>query len=408
MDFAVRQTRLSDAPNGAPSPVSQRIDKRLGRAGDSGGRRRFRAERGRRAARREVGLVSSNGQSGLPQGKSGPAPCHPVRQPIDAFPCRSLRRSRRASRQSSATLSVSASGLMVARSSRLGHSGSRLPGRRYESSHHGLAASRPRTLGSGASAVSSPPTKPSSRLGTRHIVRSNAAVRSAPLPVRHPGPRVTAAGRCTPAPSGPATTASQSGQRHASYHPPRPIMSAARDRMLSTPCRARLRAARHYRIAAPGDRPHKAPSAASGRRNGSDGRPCALESPLSPRLRNHAWGASRRPQPSQGSALLARGARQCARPIRSGRREADRIGNDAAAAQPVPFGPSLQGDAPRAVPRAGGIPQARGSARRGPRRRGSGPLRRRPLPAPCGEVTPKPGPPTAPARARAENAGANR
>ena len=230
------------------------------------GARRSGAERGRRAARREVGLVSSNGQSGLPHGKSGPAPCHTVRQPIDAFPCRSLRRSRRASRQSSATFSVSASGLMVARSSRLGHSGSRLPGHRYEPSRHGLAASRPRTPGSGASAVTPPPTKPSSRLGTRHIERCNAVVRSAPLPVRHPGPRVTAAGRCTPAPSGPATTASQSGQRHASYHPPRPIMSAARDRMLSTPCRARLRAARHYRIPAPGDMPRRTPSAASGRR----------------------------------------------------------------------------------------------------------------------------------------------
>ena len=289
MDFAVRQSRLSDAPNGTPRPVSQRIDKRLGRAGDSGTRRRFRAERGRRAARREVGLVSSNGQSGLPHGKSGPAPCHTVRQPIDAFPCRSLRRSRRASRQSSATLSVSASGLMVARSSRLGHSGSRLPGHRYESSRHGLAASRPRTPGSGASAVTPPPTKPSSRFGTRHIVRCNAVVRSAPLPVRHPGPRVTAAGRCTPAPSGPATTASQSGQRHASYHPPRPIMSAARDRMLSIPCRARLRAARHYRIAPPGDMPRKAPSAASGRRIGSDGR-CASRRP--PDERHH--GADRR------------------------------------------------------------------------------------------------------------------
>ena len=76
--------------------------------------------------------------------------------------------------------------------------------------------------------------------------------RSAPLPVRHPGPRVTAAGRYTPAPSGLATTASQSGQRHASYHPPRLIMSAARDKMLSTPCRARLRAARHYRFRATG------------------------------------------------------------------------------------------------------------------------------------------------------------
>ena len=93
----------------------------------------------------------------------------------------------------------------------------------------------------------------------------------APLPVRHPGPHVTAAGGCTPAPSGPATTAAQSGQRHASYHPPRPVMSAARDKMLSTPCRARLRAARHYRTPPPGDRPRKAPSAASGRWNGSDG-----------------------------------------------------------------------------------------------------------------------------------------
>ena len=312
MDFAVRQTRPSDALNGAPHPVSQRIDKRLGRAGDSGTPRRYRAQRGCRAARREVGLVSSNGQSGLPQGKSGPAPCHPVRQPIDAFPCRSLRRSRRASRQSSATLSVSASGLMVARSSRLGHSGSRLPGHRYESSRHGLAASRPRTPGSGASAVSSPPTKPSSRLGTRHIVRSNAAVRSAPLPVRHPGPRVTAAGRCTPAPSGPATTASQSGQRHASYHPPRPIMSAARHRMLSTPCRARLRAARHYRIPPPGDMARKTPSAASGRRSGSDGalrlRPPARRTP--PRCGSSSrWRGSPPCRASRGSPPAGRAGR---------------------------------------------------------------------------------------------------
>ena len=190
---------------------------------------------------------------------------------MDAFPCRSLRRSRRASRQSSATRSVSAPVLMVARSSCLGHAGSRSPGRRYESSRHGLAASRPRTPGSGAVRFLSPPTKPSSRLGTRHIVRCNAVVRSAPLPVRHPGPRVTAAGRYTPAPSGLATTASQSGQRHASYHPPHSIMSAARDKMLSTTCRARLRAARHYRTPAPGDSPRKAPSAASRRRKGSDG-----------------------------------------------------------------------------------------------------------------------------------------
>ena len=168
---------------------------------------------------------------------------------------------------------------MVARSSRLGHSGSRTPGRRYESSRHGLAASRPRTPSSGAVRFFSPPTKPSSRLGTRHIVRCNAVVRSAPPPVRHPGPRVTAAGRCTPAPSGPATTASQSGQRHASYHPPRPIMSAARDKMLSTPCRARLRAARHYRIPAPDDRPRKTTSAASGRPSGSDGRRASDRSP---------------------------------------------------------------------------------------------------------------------------------
>ena len=147
---AVRQMRLPDPPNCAPRPVSWRTAKRLDRAGDSGGRRRFRAERGRRAARREVGLVSSNGRSGLPHGKSGPAPCHTVRQSIDAFPCRSLRRSRRASRQSSAALSVSAPGLMVARSSRPRHSGSRSPGRQYESSRHGLAASRPRTPGSGA------------------------------------------------------------------------------------------------------------------------------------------------------------------------------------------------------------------------------------------------------------------
>ena len=53
-------------------------------------------------------------------------------------------------------------------------------------------------------------------------------------------------------------------------------MSAARDKMLSTPCRARLRAARHYRIAPPGDRPRKAPSAASGRRPVVTGR-CALD-----------------------------------------------------------------------------------------------------------------------------------
>ena len=187
---------------------------------------------------------------------------------------------------------------MAARSSRLGHSGSNSPGRRYESSRHGLAASRPRTPGSGAVRFLSPPTKPSSRFGTRHIVRCNAVVRSAPLPVRHPGPRVTAAGRYTPAPSGLATTASQSGQRHASYHPPRSIMSAARDKMLSTPCRARLRAARHYRNPAPGDVPRKAPSAASGRRSGSDG---ALR--LGPR--------ARRTPPRHGSSSRRRRSPPC-------------------------------------------------------------------------------------------------
>ena len=98
-------------------------------------------------------------------------------------------------------------------------------------------------------------TKPSSRFGTRHIVQMQRGGPVAPLLVRHPGPRVSAAGCCTPAPSGPATTAAQSGQRHASYHPPRPVMSAARDKVLSIPCRARLRAARHYRAPAPGDMP---------------------------------------------------------------------------------------------------------------------------------------------------------
>ena len=51
-------------------------------------------------------------------------------------------------------------------------------------------------------------------------------------------------------PSGPATTALQSGQRHASYHAPSSVMSAARDRMPRSPRRARLRAPRHYRIPA--------------------------------------------------------------------------------------------------------------------------------------------------------------
>ena len=180
----------------------------------------------------------------------------------------------------------------MARSSRLGHSGSNSPGRRYESSRHGLAASRPRTPGSGAVRFHSPPTKPSSRLGTRHIVRCNAVVRSAPLPVRHPGPRVTAAGRYTPAPSGLATTAAQSGQRHASYHPPRPIMSAARDKMLSTPCRARLRAARHYRTSATERHAQKPTSAASGRR--------AVVTALRVRL------PLRREPPCRGSRLPAR------------------------------------------------------------------------------------------------------
>ena len=57
------------------------------------------------------------------------------------------------------------------------------------------------------------------------------------------------------------------------------IMSAARHKMLSTPCRARLRAARHYRIAPPGDRPRKATSAASGRR------PVVTVRSLTPRAR---------------------------------------------------------------------------------------------------------------------------
>ena len=174
---AVRRMRLPDPPNGAPRPVIYRTAKRLVREGDSGGRRRFRAERGRHKARREVGLVSSNGRSGLPHGKSGPAPFHAVRQSIDAFPCRSLRRSRRASRQSSATLSVSASGLMMARSSRPGHSGSKSPGRRYESSRHGLAASRPRTPGSGAMRSCSPPRSLPAALGHATLFRCNAVVR---------------------------------------------------------------------------------------------------------------------------------------------------------------------------------------------------------------------------------------
>ena len=207
----------------------------------------------------------------MPHGKSGPAPCHTVRQSIDAFPCRSLRRSRRASRQSCATFSVSASGLMVARSSRLGHSGSRLPGHRYESSRHGLAASRPRTPGSGASAVILTANEAFQPLGdTPHCEMQRGGPVSS-TPGASSGAARYRGGALHASPSGPATTALQSGQRHASYHPPRSIMSAARDKMLSTPCRARLRAARHYRIAAPGDMPRKTPSAASGRRNGSDG-----------------------------------------------------------------------------------------------------------------------------------------
>ena len=130
-----------------------------------------------------------------------------------------------------------------------GHSGSKSPGRRYESSRHGLAASRPRTPGSGAMRSFHRHEAFQPLWDTPHCEMQRGGP-VAPLPVRHPGPRVTAAGCCTPAPSGPATTAAQSGQRHASYHPPRPIMSAARDKMLSTPCRARLRAARHYRFPA--------------------------------------------------------------------------------------------------------------------------------------------------------------
>ena len=192
---------------------------------------------------------------------------------MDAFPCRSLRRSRRASRQSSATLSVSVLGLMVARSSRPGRSGSKSPGRRYESSRHGLAASRPRTPGSGAmrsfhrhEAFQPLGDTPHCSDATRWSGSSTPGASSGAARYR--------GGALHASPPGPATTASQSGQRHASYHPPRPVMSAARDKMLITPCRARLRAARHYRIAPPGDMPRKAPSAASGRGNGSDG-PCA-------------------------------------------------------------------------------------------------------------------------------------
>ena len=170
---------------------------------------------------------------------------------------------------------------MVARSSRPRHSGSRLPGRRYESSRHGLAASRPRTPGSGAMRSFHRHEAFQPLWDTPHCSDATGGP-VAPLPVRHPGPRVTAAGCCTPAPSGPATTAAQSGQRHASYHPPRPVMSAARDKMLSTPCRARLRAARHYRIAPPGDMPRKAPSTASGRRSGSDGHASRTAHPTTP------------------------------------------------------------------------------------------------------------------------------
>ena len=98
----------------------------------------------------------------------------------------------------------------------------------------------------------------------------------------------------------------------------------------------------------------------------------------SPRRRDDARGASHRPRPSQAIRAARKGAlpprhrrvvrpaRHCARTrIRSGPREADHMGDNAAAAQPLPLGPSLRGDAPRAVPHARGIPQAHPDARRG-------------------------------------------
>ena len=59
---------------------------------------RVGADLGRKSAPREIGLLSSNGRSRLPHGSSGPADCQSttLQKSKDAFPCRSLRQSRRA------------------------------------------------------------------------------------------------------------------------------------------------------------------------------------------------------------------------------------------------------------------------------------------------------------------------
>ena len=75
---------------------------------------------------------------------------------------------------------------------------------------------------------------------------------------------------------------------------------------------ARDRALANARAIAEGRDPRRrmqqVPSAASGRGNGSDGRPCALEPLPSPCWRNHAPSASRRPRPSQAVRAGRNGA----------------------------------------------------------------------------------------------------
>ncbi len=102
-----------------------------------------------------------------------------------------------------------------------------------DTSRHGLAASRLGTLGSGALRCCSPPRSLPAFTTTTSPNATWLSV--APLPVRLPGPRITATGCCHTPDFRPATLHSQQVDAAHLCHEARSIMSAPRARMPSTP-----------------------------------------------------------------------------------------------------------------------------------------------------------------------------
>ena len=146
--------------------------------------------------------VSSNGRSGLPHGSSEPACAEAqlgyvqrrVSLPIIAAVAACL---------AAVVRDLAVSGARSTCVSR------RVPGvNPCDTSRHGLVASRLRTLGSGALRCCTTATNPPALRPPRHQTQRGRQV--APLPVRLPGPRVTAAGCCVKRPTfGPATPLSR-------------------------------------------------------------------------------------------------------------------------------------------------------------------------------------------------------